>query len=83
MELEFSKQALQNLKKLDKNIQRRIIEKLEFYAGQENPFASAEKLVDHAFGEWRFRIGDYRTLCDIKGEKIIVLKIGHRREIYR
>ena len=83
MELTFSKQALQNLKKLDKNVQKRSIEKLESYAKQENPLTSAEKLVDHTFGEWRFRTGDYRALCDIKGARIIVLKIGHRREIYR
>lgn len=83
MELIFSNQALRNLKKLDKNTQKRIIEKLEFYRVQTNPRASAEKLIDTSFGEWRFRIGDYRVLCDISGDKISVLKIGHRRDIYK
>lgn len=83
MELIFSDHALRNLKKLDRRVQTRIVEKLEFYAKQEDPLASAEKLIDSAFGEWRFRIGNYRTLCDIKEGKIIILKIGHRREIYK
>lgn len=83
MELIFSHQALRDLKKMDKNTQRRIIKKLEYYSNQENPFSSAEKLTDASFGEWRFRIGDYRALCDIQEGKILVLKIGHRREIYR
>lgn len=83
MRLNFSPQALNNLKRLDKNNRRRIVEKLEFYASQDSPLKFAERLVDLAYGEWRFRIGDYRALCDVKGDEIFVLKIGHRREIYK
>jgi mRNA interferase RelE/StbE len=39
---------------------------------------------NHA-GLWRYRIGDYRVLCEIQDEKIVVLvlAIGHRREVYK
>ncbi len=83
MRLIFSDQALKNLKKLDRTTQRRILEKLEFYSRQEAPFKFAERLVDNSYGQWRFRIGDYRALCDVRGNEIIILKIGHRREIYK
>ena len=83
MKVIFTHQALRNLKKLDKKTQLRIITKLEFYSKQKDAFIFAEKLVDSNFGEWRFRIGDYRVLCDYKEKGIIVLKIGHRREIYK
>jgi mRNA interferase RelE/StbE len=43
----------------------------------------AEKLSDPILGEYRFRIGDYRVIFDIKGSEIVILRVGHRREIYR
>ena len=41
-------------------------------------------LIENKLGEWRYRIGDYRVICEIQDEKIIVLvlEIGHRRNIY-
>jgi len=38
---------------------------------------------EFALGSWRFRVGDYRVVFDIEGKKIIVLRVGHRREVYR
>lgn len=83
MKLIFSHQAIRDLKKLDKFTQKRIVEKLEFFSYQSRPLSFAEKIIDSGFGEWRFRIGDYRVIFDVKSKNIIVLKIGHRREIYR
>lgn len=40
-------------------------------------------MVDPRLGTYRFRIGDYRIIFDIEGEEIVILRIGHRREIYR
>ncbi|MFX4307251.1 type II toxin-antitoxin system mRNA interferase toxin, RelE/StbE family, partial [Exiguobacterium sp. A1_3_1] len=36
-------------------------------------------------GEWRYRIGDYRLIADIQDEKVVILilEIGHRRDIYK
>ncbi|MCK4791223.1 MAG: type II toxin-antitoxin system RelE/ParE family toxin [Desulfobacteraceae bacterium] len=41
------------------------------------------KLFDPALGTYRFRIGDYRVIFDIEGEEIVVLRVGHRKDIYR
>ena len=49
----------------------------------EDPLWYAEKLIHSALGSYRFRIGDYRVVFDLEGDQIIVLRVGHRREIYR
>lgn len=83
MELFFAKSASRQFQKLPKSIQKRIDGKLRFYLSQRNPARFADALKDFSFGGWRFRIGDYRLLFDIKKDKIIVLKIGHRKDIYK
>lgn len=83
MDFIFSRQALRDLRKLDKQTQKRIVDKLEFIASSSSPLNFAEKLIDSTFGEWRFRIGDYRAIFDVKEKQIVILKIGHRKEIYR
>jgi len=49
----------------------------------EDPFKYANKLTDPRLGSYRFRIGDYRVIFDLDGNKIIVLRVGHRKDIYR
>ncbi len=83
MTLAFSAAAFRQLSRLEKNIQKRIVEKLNSFCAQEEPLQFAEKLTDARFAEWRFRVGDYRALFDVEGERITILAIGHRREIYR
>lgn len=83
MELVFSQHAFRELSRLDKKARQRMIAKLEFYAAEQDPLRFAEHLVDAQLGEWRFRIGDYRVIGDYETGKFFVLKIGHRREIYR
>jgi len=80
---EFKNEAAREINKLPAKERARILHKLKFYAQQENPLFFAEKLTDFRFGEIRFRVGDYRMICDINGSKIIVLKVGHRKDIYK
>jgi mRNA interferase RelE/StbE len=40
-------------------------------------------LIDPKLGTYRFRIGDYRVIFDIEGKDIVVLRVGHRRDIYK
>ena len=42
----------------------------------------AEPLKQSELGSYRFRIGDYRVVFDIEGDEIVVLRVGHRRDIY-
>jgi len=83
MKILFSKSAVRNLKKIDPNNRRRILNKLRFYVSQKNIRRFADKLSDPSVGQWRFRIGDYRAICDMSKNKLIILKIGHRKDIYR
>ena len=80
-EVNFSVRAARELKKLDRQIQKRIIEKLMHYADTEN-LSEAKRLTDSRLGEWRYRIGDYRVIFDLSGKEIEVLKVAHRSEVY-
>ena len=83
MTLRFTNVGFRQLSRLDESVQKRIIQKLEFYCSQNQPLKYAERLTDPRFGEWRFRIGEYRVLFDVEAEEIVVLAVGHGREIYR
>ncbi|MEO8326039.1 MAG: type II toxin-antitoxin system RelE/ParE family toxin [Nitrospirota bacterium] len=50
---------------------------------QSDPLKHTENLTDSQLGSYRFRVGDYRIIFDLVGSEIVVLRIGHRREIYR
>lgn len=50
---------------------------------QKSPLDFAEHLTERSLGSYRFRIGDFRVVFDIEQEKIVVLVVGHRREIYK
>ena len=75
-----------NIKKLDKYTASMILgwirKNLE---GCKNPRQHGKGLTANKTGEWRYRIGDYRVLAEINDGKIIilVLNIGHRRDIYK
>ena len=79
--LTYTNRAVKDIKRLDPGIKKRIGKSLLRY--QEDPLRHAEKLTDSLLGTYRFRIGDYRVIFDIESDEIIVLRVGHRREIYR
>lgn len=80
---EFKTKAAREIERLPFQVRKRILEKLKFYSLQENPLKFAEKLKDYRFGEYRFRIGDYRALFDVENHKIVILKVDHRKDIYK
>lgn len=73
--------AEKDLNSLENSIRKRILIKLQEYSS--NPFEYCEKISNKMLGSYRFRIGDYRAIADIEGEEIIILRVGHRKEIYR
>lgn len=85
--IEFADTAIKQLKKMDRPVARSIIEYLDQrIAPCENPRDIGKKLVGPRYGHyWRFRLGDVRIICEIQDQKlvILVLELGHRREIYR
>lgn len=74
-----------DFKKLDRYTQRFIkgwIEKN--LVGSDNPRQHGKALTANRSGQWRYRIGDYRLICNINDNKLIILALtmGHRREVY-
>ncbi len=73
--------ALRDLRKLDKKTQKRLLFKIKEYS--KNPFKYCIKLTSPLIGTYRFRIGEYRVIFDIEDKDIVILRIGHRKEIYK
>jgi len=85
--IEFEKTAEKELRKLDNKVARRITKFLrERVAPLEDPRSMGEALRGSALGDfWKYRVGDYRIVADIQDRKvrIVVVRIGNRREVYR
>lgn len=84
--VEVSKKSQKSLDKIDKKQATRIVEFLETkLATDENPRELGAALSGAWAGHWRYRVGDYRIICKIDDGivTILVIEIGHRREIYR
>ena len=83
--VEFDVRAAKELKKLDSTVQRAITGFFkERIATELDPRRFGKSLSGNLAGLWRYRIGDYRAICVIQDERLVVLalKIGHRREVY-
>ena len=80
---EFTSKSLKQFRKLDRQIQFRIIKKLDQICLSNNPLEYADPIFDKELGEYRFRIGDYRVIFDISNDLITILKVGDRKDIYR
>ena len=84
--IEFDTAAQRELNKLDPAISRRILKfLLERVAKLKDPRQIGERLQGKVHQLWKYRVGDYRVLCSFKQEilVVLVLEIGHRREIYK
>ena len=85
--IELSGQAQKNLEQLDPQVARRILAFLrDRVAALEDPRSLGEALRGSRLGEfWKYRVGDYRIIASIEDGalRVIVVKIGNRREVYR
>ena len=85
-QLAYSDKARAQLRKLDAAQRVIILSWLKKNIdGCENPRLHGKGLTAGHSGEWRYRIGDYRALCEIQDAKLVVLalNVGHRSKIYR
>lgn len=86
-QIEFDPDALKDLRQLDKPIQIRLVGFLRTRVSSlTNPRDIGEALSGQRLGSyWKYRVGDWRIICDIQDQKILVraLRIGNRREVYR
>ena len=84
--IDYTDTAKTQLRKLDKPVARRIVDYMdERIAGQSNPRSTGKALTGPLGDLWRYRVGDYRVICDIRDGtlRILVVQIGNRRDIYR
>ncbi|MGP1491712.1 MAG: type II toxin-antitoxin system RelE family toxin [Treponema sp.] len=72
------------LRKLDAAISKRVLDYLEQIEKLDNPRSRGKGLTANLSGLWRYRVGDYRILCCIKDDELIVtvLEIGHCSSVY-
>ena len=84
--VEISDVAEKQIRKLDKPVQKRILDWLDDrIEGCKNPRHFGEPLKGDFAGFWRYRIGNYRVICEINDNKVtvLVLTIGHRQQVYK
>ena len=81
----FTDNAKSDLKKLDNRVALRVSKKLAWIEAQGYPLRFGLALTDSRIGDIRFRVGAYRVIADIDYDRkrILVVRIGHRREVYR
>ncbi len=79
--LVYTERAVKDIQRIEPNTRRRIGRTLLRY--KEEPLIYSRKMINSDHGSYRFRIGDYRVIFDLENDDIVVLRIGHRREIYR
>jgi mRNA interferase RelE/StbE len=86
-QIKFDDSAKKDLAKLDKQIAKRITAFMrERVAPLDNPRSLGDALKGSELGEfWKYRVGDYRIIASIEDSavRILVVKIGNRREVYR
>ena len=82
LKVEWEKEALDDLKKIDKPIVKRILNKISWFS-QHFDNIIPEPLSGDMTGLFKIRVGDWRVVYTIKDEVIVIQAVGHRREIYK
>lgn len=84
-QIEFDPTARREFEKLDKPISDRILRFLrDRVAALDDPRTIGQRLQGPLRQFWKYRVGDYRLICSIKDDRlvVVVVHVGHRREIY-
>jgi mRNA interferase RelE/StbE len=84
--VEFQKSAAKQLRALDRPIQQRILTYFHTRVlAADDPRQLGKALSGDKGGLWRYRIGDYRAICKLEDERLVVLvlELVHRSEDYR
>ncbi len=84
--IEYTGTALKQLKKLDRQAAAKIVAYLRTrVASQDDPKTAGKPLQGPLGGLWRYRVEDYRIICEIREKevRILVVMVGHRSRVYR
>lgn len=77
----ITKRAKKDIDKLDVVANKRLKRFLLKFV--LDPLKQSKKLADSKIGQFRYRVGDHRVIFDIEKNKLIILRVGHRGDIYR
>jgi len=83
--ISYSERALKSLRKIAKQNARRLVDFMDLRVAVAAAPRQSGKPLKGELGEfWRYRVGDYRILCEIRDDELVILAatIGHRREVY-
>jgi len=83
--VEWDERAIRDARKLDPQARKKIIKYLrERISTDKDPRRFGKPLLADLSGLWRYRVGDYRIVCRIEDDKVVVLilAVGHRSKIY-
>ncbi|MEO8407373.1 MAG: type II toxin-antitoxin system RelE/ParE family toxin [Oxalobacteraceae bacterium] len=84
--IDYADTAKAQLRKLDKQTARRILDYMDQrISALENPRSTGKGLTGPLGGLWRYRVGDCRVICDIQDNalRVLVVQVGNRRDVYR
>lgn len=84
--IEYTDTARRQLRKLDKSAARRIVDYLKLrVAPLEDPRSLGKALHGVLGNFWRYRVGDYRIICELQNEqlRVVVVRVGPRKDVYR
>ena len=84
--IDYTDVARRQLRKLDKTSARRILDYTDQRVAPLEDPRSLGKALHGALGDlWRYRVGDYRIICELRDKqvRIVVIRLGSRRDVYR
>ena len=82
--IDFTRRAEKALSKIDTTSAKRILKELNIVSQIDNPRSKGRALKGELTGYWRYRVGNYRVICDIMDSELLILAVdlGDRRDIY-
>ncbi|WP_392436222.1 type II toxin-antitoxin system RelE/ParE family toxin (plasmid) [Finegoldia magna] len=85
MRVIYSDKSLKSLKKLDKQVQKMIINYMDKISQLDEPRVRGKALSANLKGFWRYRVSNYRIICEINDNKLIicVVDVDHRSKVYQ
>ena len=83
--IKFSKTADKALRKLDRSVSAKILDELESISQLDDPRTRGKALQYNLSGLWRYRVGDYRIVCDIEDGVLVILvvDVARRSKVYQ
>lgn len=79
----ITKEAKKDIEALPVPVKSQLHKKLIHFSSLPDVKVVAKKLINHEAGEYRFRVGNYRIIFDLDKHTIVILRIIHRKDVYR